>query len=83
MKRTALLKRRKIGLRNALAKKAPFSKRYRMPKLASHSRVAFSSTASKTGFNSPGDLLMTPRTSEVAVCCCKDSDKSSVRWRRV
>jgi hypothetical protein len=32
-------------------------------------RTAFASIAWKTGSSSPGELLMTPRTSEVAVCC--------------
>ena len=32
-------------------------------------RAALSSIASNTGFSSPGDLLMTLSTSEVAVCC--------------
>ena len=44
-------------------------------------RVAFSNSASNTGFSSPGDELMTRSTSEVAVCCSSDSLNSSVRWR--
>ena len=43
-----------------------------VPSLASQSRVAFSSMASKTGCNSPGDELMTRSTSAVAVCCSSD-----------
>src|SRR5260370_700397 len=39
-----------------------------MPREASHSRVAFSSIASNTGVRSPGELLITPNTSAVAVC---------------
>ena len=35
-------------------------------------RVAFSSMASNTGSSSPGELLMTLSTSEVAVCCSSD-----------
>ena len=49
--------------------------------LASQMRVAFASMASNTGSSSPGELLMTFSTSEVAVCCSSDSLKSSVRWR--
>jgi hypothetical protein len=37
--------------------------------------------ASKTGSSAPGELEMTPSTSEVAVCCSSDSVRSSVRWR--
>ena len=36
-------------------------------------RVALSNMASNTGFNSPGELEMTPRTSDVAVCCSRAS----------
>jgi hypothetical protein len=36
-------------------------------------RVAFSSIDWNTGFNSPGELLITRRTSEVAVCCSSAS----------
>ena len=52
-----------------------------MPKLASQIRVAFSSMAWNTGSSSPGELLMTCSTSEVAVCCSSASLRSSVRWR--
>src|SRR5262245_40503035 len=34
---------------------------------------------SNTGFSSPGERLMTPRTSDVAVCCSSDSVSSRVR----
>ena len=44
-------------------------------------RVAFSSIAWNTGSSSPGELEMTLSTSEVAVCCSSDSERSSVRWR--
>ena len=44
-------------------------------------RIAFASMAWNTGSSSPGELLMTLSTSEVAVCCSSDSLKSSVRWR--
>ena len=37
---------------------------------------AFSSMAWNTGSRSPGELLMTCSTSEVAVCCCSDSRSS-------
>ena len=40
-----------------------------MPNLASQIRTAFASIASNTGSSSPGELLMTCSTSEVAVCC--------------
>ena len=42
-------------------------------------RVAFSSIASNTGSSSPGELEMTFSTSEVAVCCSSDSERSRVR----
>ena len=48
-----------------------------IPKLASHSRVAFSSIASNTGVRSPGEELMTRSTSVVAVSRCKDSSRSA------
>ena len=34
-----------------------------------------------TGSSSPGEVLMTRSTSDVAVCCSSDSVRSSVRWR--
>src|SRR6185503_6290213 len=43
------------------------------PNLASQRRMALVSIASKTGFISPGDALMTLSTSEVAVCCSRAS----------
>ena len=42
-------------------------------------RVAFSSMAWNTGSSSPGELEMTPSTSEVAVCCSSASESSLVR----
>src|SRR6516164_4960810 len=39
----------------------------------SHSRAALSATASKTGWTLLGELLMTLRISEVAVCCSSAS----------
>ena len=44
-----------------------------VPNLASQMRVAFSSMAWNTGSSSPGELLMTRSTSEVAVCCSSAS----------
>ena len=41
----------------------------RLPNRALQMRTALASMASKTGVNSPGELEMTPKTSEVAVCC--------------
>src|SRR5215469_7386803 len=35
--------------------------------------------ALNTAANSPGELLMTRNTSEVAVCCSRDSESSRVR----
>ena len=49
--------------------------------MASQMRVAFASIALKTGSSSPGELEMTFSTSDVAVCCSSDSERSSVRWR--
>ena len=49
-----------------------------MPKFAPQIRVAFSSITLNTGSNSPGDALMTCKTSEVAVCCSSDSVRSRV-----
>ena len=43
-----------------------------VPNLASQMRVALARMVSKTGARSPDDRLMTPSTSEVAVCCCSD-----------
>ena len=44
-------------------------------------RVAFANIALNTGSSSPGELEMTCNTSDVAVCCSSDSERSSVRWR--
>jgi hypothetical protein len=46
------------------------------PNWAAQMRVAFSSIAPKTGFKSPGDELMTLRTSEAAESCSKASSRS-------
>jgi hypothetical protein len=52
--------------------------------VASHSRIAFSSMASNTGARSPGEELMTPSTSAVAVCCSSASRNArSLSLRRV
>src|SRR5437762_1932161 len=50
-----------------------------VPNLAPQTRVAFSSIFWKTGSNSPGEALMTWRTSDVAVCCSSDSASSRER----
>ena len=50
-----------------------------MPDLASQMRMAFASIAWKTGSSSPGELLITPRTSDVAFCCSSNSVSSRVR----
>ena len=52
----------------------------KLANLAPHRSVAFASITSKTGCKSPGELLMTLSTSDVAVCCSSDSVRSSVRW---
>ena len=44
-----------------------------MPKTPSHNRAAFSAMASKTGWTSVGELLMTRRISLVAVCWSRAS----------
>src|SRR5215468_6482726 len=54
-------------------RKASPSRRYIEPNLASQMRVALSSIALNTGCSSPGELLITPRTSEVAVRCSSAS----------
>ena len=46
-----------------------------------NSRSPLRTIASKAGCESVGELLMTSRISEVAVCCSSDSVRSSVRWR--
>ena len=69
---------RRTDLHAAKWKALP-SKRNSMPNLASQMRVAFSSIAWNTGSSSPGELLMTCNTSEVAVCCSSASLRSSVR----
>src|SRR5262249_1625501 len=53
------------------------SKRFSTPNLASQMRVAFSSIDWNTGSKSPGKLLMTCSTSEVAVCCSSASARCS------
>ena len=50
-----------------------------MPNLAPHSRVAFARIVSNTGCSSPGELEMTPSTSEVAVCCSRATASSRAR----
>src|SRR6516162_8036974 len=48
-----------------------------MPNLASQMRSAFSSTALKTGSNSPDELEMTLSTFDVAACCSSASARCS------
>src|SRR5215467_1499422 len=60
----------------AMRKPSP-SRMHKFPNPASQMRVAFASIASNTGSSSPGDLLMTCSTSEVAVCCSSASLRSS------
>src|SRR5262249_40126812 len=46
-----------------------------MPYSAPQIRTAFRSIASNTGLSSPGELEITCRTSELAVCCSSDSER--------
>ena len=55
------------------------SKRCAVPKVASQSRVALWTIASKTGCTSVGELLITRKTSLVAVCCSNASVRSRLR----
>jgi hypothetical protein len=48
------------------------------PNAAPHSRIAFSSIASNTGARSPGEELITPNTSAVAICCSSASSRSAL-----
>ena len=61
------------------ARNAPSEYSNMMPKLASQMRIALASMAWNTGSSSPGELLMTLKTSEVAVCCSSASVSSRVR----
>src|SRR5215813_14143727 len=61
------------------SRNAPFSYRNRLPMPASQIRRAFCSIVVNTGSSSPGELLITWRTSDVAVCCCRDSRSSLSR----
>src|SRR5215472_13386268 len=71
-------RRRQIVNRDGAVSIAP-SFSHSTPNLAPQMRTAFASMASNTGASSPGELEMTPSTSEVAVCCSSDSLSSSVR----
>ena len=62
-------KRRRGVVTRSHPKRAIFVQ-VQIPNLDSHSRVAFSNIAVKTGSNSPGEPLITLSTSAVAVCCC-------------
>ena len=61
------------ALCSATRRKLSPSRSNMVPNAASQIRVAFSSMAWNTGSSSPGELLMTLSTSEVAVCCSSDS----------
>ena len=65
----------------ACATNAPSLQRYKMPNFASQMRSAFSNMALKTGSSPPGELEITRSTSAVAVCCCNELVRSSVRCR--
>jgi hypothetical protein len=43
--------------------------------------LAFPPVQQKAPYPTNAERLMTLRTSAVAVCCCSDSRRSSVRWR--
>ena len=66
-----------------MRKLSALSRSHRLPNAAPQIRTAFSSMAVNTGSSSPGELLMTCRTAEVAVCCSSASasffSKSSMR----
>src|SRR5262249_21687343 len=60
----------------ATRRKSFSSCRYKLPNSAPQIRVAFSRIVLKTGFKSPGDELITLRTSEAAESCSKASSRS-------
>src|SRR5262245_7564817 len=64
---------------NATWRKLSPSYRLSMPNLAPQMRVALSSMVSNTGLRSPGEVEMTCRTSDVAVCCSRVSANSRAR----
>ncbi len=57
------------------------SRRVMMPSDAPHSALADSVSVVSTDLRSNAERLMTFSTSAVAVCCCSDSLRSSVRRR--
>ena len=59
--------------------KASPSQRKILPNLASQMRTALVSIVPNTGSRSPGELLITWSTSDVAVCCSSNSVSSRVR----
>jgi GAF domain-containing protein len=61
------------ALLNLMSNANKFTEHGTITVLASQMRVALSSMARNTGSSSPGDELMTCRTSEVAVCCSSAS----------
>src|SRR5262249_50320641 len=66
---------------SATARNPSPSRSHKTPNLASQRRVASASKVSNTRSSLPGELEITRSTSEVAVCCSRDSLRSSVRWR--
>src|SRR5215467_1642993 len=63
------------ALCNATARNKSPSQSQSVPNLASQMRVAFASIAWNTGSSSPGELEITPSTSEVAVCRASASER--------
>ena len=77
-----LAQRQRIVQRRSMPRNQPEMLRLQ-PKMAdvdaSHSRAAFSATASMTGWRSVGELAITRRISLVAVCCSSASVSSRFR----
>ena len=65
----------------AASRNSPPLNKVKLPNSAPQMRTAFCSIAWNTGSRSPGELEMTLRTSEVAVCCSSNSVRSVVRSR--
>src|ERR1700730_19231939 len=63
----------------AARRTVPFSYRNKVAVSAWQICTTLSNITSKTTCNSPGELEMTWSTSELAVCCCSDSDSSWLR----
>ena len=79
----AFMKSMKAGVQpdSACSRMTSPSRRQMMPSDAPHSDFADSVSVVRTDFRSNAERLMTFSTSAVAVCCCSDSLKSSVRAR--